>query len=165
MQIFVVLRTLSPVTDIIRIIVHVPFLITAAIQEKQKLCYALLIQSMKYLLLDQLAKNHESSSCRSFDIGAQDWAQGEPPPLLPTSGVPTEAQRMGWTGKTRTRPWTGMLRACGAQILSRASRRPSLSTLPVAGGKSSCQMKGRCMVSTLRTSQTKQIESMCVSPK
>lgn len=104
-------------------------------------------------------------SHRSVDIGAQDWAQGEPPPLLPTSGVRTEAQRMGWTGTTRTRPWTGMPRACGARILSRASRRPSLSTLPVAGGKSFCQMKGRCTVSTLRTSQTKQIESMCASPK
>lgn len=60
---------------------------------------------------------------------------------------------MGWTGTTRTRPWTGTPRGCGARTSSRASRRPSPSTLHVAGGKSSCQTRGRCMVSTLETSQ------------
>uniref|UniRef100_A0A3Q0RKK8 TEA domain family member 3 b n=1 Tax=Amphilophus citrinellus TaxID=61819 RepID=A0A3Q0RKK8_AMPCI len=34
---------------------------------------------------------------------------------------------------------------CVQRISSRASRRPSPSTLPVAGGKSSCQMRERCM--------------------
>lgn len=68
-------------------------------------------------------------------------------------------------GTMRTRPWMGMPRACGAQILSRASRRPSLSTLPVVGGKSFCQMKGRCMVSTPRTSLTKWIKNMCPPSK
>ena len=60
---------------------------------------------------------------------------------------------MGWTGTTRTRPWTGTPRACGAPTSSRASRRPSPSTLPAAGGKSSCQTRGRCMVSALDNSQ------------
>lgn len=85
-------------------------------------------------------------SYRSFDIGARGRAQGEPPPLRPTIGVPTVAQKMGWTGTTRTRPSTGTPRACGAQTLSRASKKPSPSTLPVAGGKSSCQTRERCMV-------------------
>uniref|UniRef100_A0A3P9P830 Uncharacterized protein n=1 Tax=Poecilia reticulata TaxID=8081 RepID=A0A3P9P830_POERE len=52
---------------------------------------------------------------------------------------------MGWTGKMRTRPWTEMQRAFGAQILSRVFRRPSPSTLPVAEGKLSCQMREKCM--------------------
>ncbi|TMS19090.1 Transcriptional enhancer factor TEF-5, partial [Larimichthys crocea] len=86
-------------------------------------------------------------SYRSFDIGARGRAQGEPPPLRPTSGAPTVAQKMGWMGITRTRPWTGTPRVCGARTSSRASRRPSPSTLPVAGGKSSCQMRERCMSS------------------
>lgn len=85
-------------------------------------------------------------SHRSFDFGARGRAQGEPPPLRPTSGAPTVAQKMGWTGTTRTRPLTETPRACGAQTSSRASRRPSPSTLPAAGGKSSCQMRARCMV-------------------
>ncbi len=93
-------------------------------------------------------------SHRSFDIWARGRAQGEPPPLRPTSGAPTVAQKMGWTGTTRTRPWMGMPRVCGARISSRASKRPSPSTLPVAGGKSSCQMRERCTVSTLDNSQS-----------
>ncbi|XP_029287859.1 TEA domain family member 3 b isoform X4 [Cottoperca gobio] len=50
---------------------------------------------------------------------------------------------MGWTGKTRTRPLTGTPRAYGARTSSRASRRPSPSTLPAAEGKSSCQTEGK----------------------
>ena len=38
-------------------------------------------------------------------------------------------------------------KVCGAQTSSRASRRPWPSTRHVAGGKSSCLMKARCMVS------------------
>ncbi|XP_024896713.1 transcriptional enhancer factor TEF-3 isoform X2 [Pteropus alecto] len=37
-----------------------------------------------------------------------------------------------------------MRRACGAQTLSRASRRPWPSTRPVAGARSFCQMRARC---------------------
>lgn len=58
-----------------------------------------------------------SLSPRSSDCGARRRAQGEPPPLLPTSGVPTVARRMGWKRGTMswTRPWTGTPRGCGAQ--------------------------------------------------
>ncbi|KAI9548943.1 hypothetical protein NQZ68_003477 [Dissostichus eleginoides] len=88
-------------------------------------------------------------SYRSLDFGARGRAQGEPPPLRPTSGVPTVALKMGWTGRTMTRPLTGTPRACGARTSSRASRRPSPYTPPVAGGKSSCQMRERCMSQNL----------------
>lgn len=101
-------------------------------------------------------------SSRSFYIGARGWAQGEPPPLRPTSGARTVAQKMGWTGTMRTRPWTGTPRACGAQILSRAFRRPLPSTLPVAGGRSSCQTRGRCTVSTAGSSQSGRREQLHV---
>lgn len=58
-----------------------------------------------------------SLSPRSSDCGARRRAQGEPPPLLPTSGVPTVARRMGWKRGTMswTRLWTGTPRGCGAQ--------------------------------------------------
>lgn len=86
-------------------------------------------------------------SSRSVDFGARGRAEGEPPPLRPTSGAPTGAQKMGLTGTTRTRPWTGTPRACGAPTSSRASRRRWPSTLRVGGGKSSCRTRGRCTVS------------------
>lgn len=98
-------------------------------------------------------------SSRSFYIGARGRAQGEPPPLRPTSGARTVAQKMGWTETMRTRPWTGTPRACGAQISSRAFRRPLPSTLPVAGGRSSCQTRGRCTVSTAWSSQSEHRKS------
>lgn len=82
--------------------------------------------------------------------------------MRPTSGAPTVAQKMGWTGTMRTRPWTGTPRACGARISSRAFRRPSPSTLPAAGGKSSCQMRERCTVSTLGNSQSNKLHEKSV---
>ncbi|KAM9005111.1 transcriptional enhancer factor TEF-5 [Sarcophilus harrisii] len=45
----------------------------------------------------------------------------------------------GWT-----KGWTMMRRECGAPTLSRVSRRPLPSILPVVGVKSSFQMKERC---------------------
>uniref|UniRef100_A0A3Q0SB88 TEA domain transcription factor 3 n=1 Tax=Amphilophus citrinellus TaxID=61819 RepID=A0A3Q0SB88_AMPCI len=45
----------------------------------------------------------------------------------------------------QTVDWMGTLKGCGVQILSRAFRKRWPSTLLVAGGRSYCQTKGRCM--------------------
>lgn len=56
--------------------------------------------------------------------------------------APVAARGLGETGAQTQRE-------SGVQTSSRASRRLWPSTRPAAGGKSSCLMKARCMVSPL----------------
>lgn len=76
-------------------------------------------------------------------------------PWIPAAGaavkVPERISR-GWATQPIS-PWTARLRACGALTLSRASRRPWPSTHPADDGKSSCLMRGKCMVSWKKCNQ------------
>lgn len=75
--------------------------------------------------------------------------RSQPSPWIPAAGVAVKVPgriSRGWATRPIS-PWTTTQRVCGALTLSRASRRPWPSTHPAADGKSSCPMRGKCMVS------------------
>lgn len=98
-------------------------------------------------------------SCTSFGWSSQvcvpqDRARrSQPLPWIPAVGV--AARVPGRISKEwAIRPisqWTGMLRVCGVLTLSRAFKRPWLSTHPAVDEKSSYPMRGRCTVSKKKT--------------